>query len=281
MLTAVQEPIVVEKILLAANNLPAFSPASQQAVKLVNTENVKIPNLAAAISADQTLTIDLLRIVNSSAFGLPRQITKVQEAISYAGLDQTRRLIYAATARRMFGQRQSREMWQHSITSAFVAEGLAFFADSYLDPYDAYLAGLTHDVGKTLLRTRFSKEYAAMISSMPPNEPWRLLEAERVTFSLDHAQVGAVMMEKWNLASDLCAAVKNHHNPAQPGQALCQVLAIANQTAHQYDTPKEHRVFDHHVLSSIHLRKDDADNMLFYAQHKIDDFLSKIAGSLF
>ena len=85
MLTAVQEPIVVEKILLAANNLPAFSPASQQAVKLVNTENVKIPNLAAAISADQTLTIDLLRIVNSSAFGLPRQITKVQEAISYAG----------------------------------------------------------------------------------------------------------------------------------------------------------------------------------------------------
>jgi putative nucleotidyltransferase with HDIG domain len=181
----------------------------------------------------------------------------------------------------MFGQRQSRETWQHSITSAFVAEGLAHFAESYLDPNDAYLAGLTHDLGKTLLRTRFSKEYAAMISSVPPEKPWRLLEAERLAFSIDHAQIGAIMMEKWNLSSDLCAAVKNHHNPAQPDQALCQVVAMANQIAHQYDTPKDHRVFDYQALSSLHLLKDDADNMLFYAQHKIDDFLTKIAGSLF
>jgi HD-like signal output (HDOD) protein len=138
--------------------LPAFSPASQRAVKLINTENVKMPELAAAIGADQILTIDLLRIVNSSAFDLPRQISKVQEAISYVGLEQTRRLIYAATARTMFGQRQSREMWQHSITSAFVAEGLSYFStDSFLDPNEAFVAGLVYDLEKQFCEHDFAK----------------------------------------------------------------------------------------------------------------------------
>jgi HD-like signal output (HDOD) protein len=120
-----------------------------------------------------------------------------------------------------------------------------------------------------------------MVSSVSPNEPWLLLDAERSAFSMDHAQIGTVMLEKWNLSSAITLAVKHHHDPAQPDQALCQVIALANQIAHQSDTPKEHRVFDLQSLSRLHLGKEEADNMLFYAQHKIDDFLSKISGTLF
>ena len=114
------------------DNLPSFTSAGQKALSLIKQENIGIPELSKTILHDPGMTAAILRVVNSTFYGLQRNITKVPEAISYIGLSETKHIIYVAFARSLFGAGLSGKSWRHSVATAFIAEGIAKF--SKLDP---------------------------------------------------------------------------------------------------------------------------------------------------
>jgi HD-like signal output (HDOD) protein len=82
--------------------------------------------------------------------------------------------------------------------------GLNFFDDARFAE-DAYLGGLLHDIGKFVFADASSGFYADGDVHDPVFEDVRA--------GLNHAEIGALLAEKWNFPVHLAAAVRFHHTP--------------------------------------------------------------------
>ena len=61
-----------------------------------------------------------------------------------------------------------------------------------------------------------------------------MIEAEKALLGVDHAEVGARLMARWNLPAHLVTAVRCHHQPEQaaPFERLAANVHLANVIAH-------------------------------------------------
>ena len=109
--------------------------------------------------------------------------------------------------------------WRHALTTAFVAREPA--SPAKLDPGEAFLAGLLHDVGQLLLVVAHpdSAELALLLSGEAPTN---LCDAERSLIGVGHDEVGADAMRHWHFPRRLVNTVAAHHAPlpAEPGDRL-------------------------------------------------------------
>jgi HD-like signal output (HDOD) protein len=62
------------------------------------------------------------------------------------------------------------------------------------------------------------------------NDEVTFLEAEHKILGFDHAEVGALVVKKWNLPAPLEEAVRLHHRPMQSlvDPALCAIVSLGN-----------------------------------------------------
>jgi HD-like signal output (HDOD) protein len=111
--------------------------------------------------------------------------------------------------------RWDRAALEHSLASvggAMLARELAV-RSGLPSPEDYLLAGLLRDVGVLLLQQTFPGQWA--VHAAWPGDPLGddLCERERATFGVDHAEVGADVLRKWNLPDEVVEPIRHHHNP--------------------------------------------------------------------
>jgi HD-like signal output (HDOD) protein len=98
---------------------------------------------------------------------------------------------------------------------------------------EAFIGGLMHDIGKSVLGVKFPERYGTLLR-MAYNEEGICLNLELDTFGFDHAMVGEALVSQWNLAPSLQAAVRWHHDPIhalEAHQELAAIVALANHLA--------------------------------------------------
>jgi len=112
-----------------------------------------------------------------------------------------------------------RRAWRHALGVGVVARRLAAAACAP-SVGEAFVAGLLHDLGRTLLMEVRGTEAIASLDSenLPAREH---LREEQARFGCEHASLGAACLESWQLPEGLCAAVRTHHDPMA-------ILAIAD-----------------------------------------------------
>jgi putative nucleotidyltransferase with HDIG domain len=103
------------------------------------------------------------------------------------------------------------ELWKHSqgvaATSRYLAEKLKAG-----DPEEAYIGGLMHDIGKIVLNDYVRFGYS-IILRLVEEDGVPFCEAERQVLGFDHAQVGGLVMEQWNLPEAYSYITTYHHSP--------------------------------------------------------------------
>jgi HD-like signal output (HDOD) protein len=174
--------------------------------------------VASVISRDAALTARLLRVVNSSFFGVGRQVTRVDAAVNFMGVALVRSIALADAATRAFTVDPSvldLDEWNvHAVRVACSARDIAVA----MSPQDrsladeAFLAGLLHDVGQVVL------------AGVAPQQ-WQSRERDAATLGCavdaieqrsgvaPHAVVGAYLLSLWGLPSSVIEAVAFHHTP--------------------------------------------------------------------
>ena len=125
-------------------------------------------------------------------------------------------------------------LWGHSLSIGMGAEYLTEVeAYGNFHPSVAFTAGLLHDIGKLVLNQIFTPKCRAEIRVLISQNSLSRFEAEKVVLGANHAEVGACLLQKWNLPEMIIEAVANHHAPiVQPVAQLSAVIYLANCAFH-------------------------------------------------
>jgi putative nucleotidyltransferase with HDIG domain len=126
------------------------------------------------------------------------------------------------------------KLWRHSIATAFNAK---FVAESAaVDGNLLFTAGLLHDLGKVILGQEQVLEAAAIFHA--PSDAASLAREEEI-FDCTHAEVGAVLLERWKLPTQIVIGVRHHHEPkAAPGfQRITACITLADFVTHSREHP--------------------------------------------
>ncbi|MEI9973617.1 MAG: HDOD domain-containing protein [Ignavibacteriota bacterium] len=125
-------------------------------------------------------------------------------------------------------------LWPHSVAVAELAEQLACVAGG-VDPGEAYLAGLLHDVGRIALREAALYDAARVQGLVESGCP--ATYAEELILRTDHAELGAQIAREWRLPEPLAVAIRQHHHPEATNSRLAHVLYLAEYLSNSNEDP--------------------------------------------
>ena len=212
--------------------LPSVPRLYREVSQELKSPEASLNKIGEMISSEPAMAAKVLQVANSAFFARRHGISKISEAVSYLGLDRVAQLILAIHAFSEFKPAESgsfpiEQLWTHSNSTAARAKQIA--EDQHASAKtadDAFTAGLLHDIGKLILAGRFPEEYATtMTKAITDQIPLYL--AERETFSVTHAEVGAYLLAIWGLPNPIVDAVAYHHNPTTiPVQSFSALTAV-------------------------------------------------------
>ncbi len=205
----------IESILEDLVSLPSLPSTLVRINAMLDDPNSRLPDIGKAIAQDPSLSLKALRLVNSAFYGLREKANSVERAIILLGIKPTRNLILTASVFETLrcGEQQ---LIRHSLAAA---TGARLFAKHLgaKSPFDgaeeAFMYGLLHDVGKIVMRQYLAKEWERVLPAV--TNGIRAHEAEAKEIGIDHAELGAILGQRWKLADDLVMAIKGHHNLAR------------------------------------------------------------------
>jgi len=224
--------------------------------------------LANIIECDVGYASRLLRMANSSMYGLTGSIRTVKQALVVLGLRQVRNLALTLAGAELFeangsGAELMAELWSHSLGCAAVARLLAGLSGS-VDPEEAFLAGIFHDAGKLVLLDLAADDYAPLLAE---HSGERLCQAESDQYNVTHAQLGQHCGQFWGLPPEVTEAIGKHHDAAGPlaSTDMATCLAAANQLARLWaigaEQPQGNGQAASGLIETLGLEPDDAENV--------------------
>lgn len=221
----------------SVEQLPLFTGMAVQLVRSAERDDVTAGELSRLVSTDPALAAHLLRMANSPYFGLARRIGVVTDAITILGLNLVRRIVTAEVLRRPFfaylhDAPDVRLFWRHQLLCAGLARHLHLRKGS--DGEAAYMAGLLHDVGRLLMVIRFPLELSTLLKPHDLDDT-DTLDQERTRFGFDHAEVGAALLELWDMPEAYVIAAGQHVDELEPDEPLAASVWNANLLSMQIE----------------------------------------------
>ena len=219
-------------------DLPVVPMVASRVIDEVANHKSTADSLSKIIGQDQALLGRILRIANSPFYRGRIPTSTLQAAIVRLGPALVRDLVISLSTQSLFKEFDSfeQQMWNHSLAAAFGAQLVA--AEAHVaNPDEAFVAGLLHDVGKTILVNHNPGYSELLLEANANNRPHH--EVEREAYGFDHADVGGVLMGKWQLADTLVESVRYHHRldeleeAPQSTRALICVIAVADSLAYK------------------------------------------------
>ncbi len=224
----------IEEILNIANHVPPFPKVALQVMKMLDNPEVKAKDLAEVIQYDAVITANLLKTCNAAYFGLTRKVSSLDEALVVLGQDILKDIIMASSSAKFYKgdagggySLEQGDLWKHSVATAVMAKLLSSHFNE-VDPGVAFTAGLLHDIGKRFLSSFVAEDFQEIVDLAHGGES-SFIEAEKEIIGMNHAELGGLILEKWDFADDLRLAVKQHHDTdAVDKDQLTALVAISN-----------------------------------------------------
>ena len=165
---------------------------------------------------------------------LAKKVDSISEAVKLVGIRGIRNLLYSYGTQKILGDDSvyKKQLWEHSYKTAFYAYNLVKNFKrgdrNLLD--DAYVGGILHDMGKIVfsnVHPDLLEKIRAFCSDkgLPPST------FEDLSAGLNHAEIGALIAEKWNFPEGLINAIRYHHDPASTPEAdrdMVETVYLAN-----------------------------------------------------
>ncbi len=188
--------------------------------------------MAQVINKSPSLTAQLLRIVNSSFYGLPARVERVSLAVTLIGTRELSALAMGISIMSLFRKIPSRLLnmqlfLQHSLACGIVSRLLAAHR-TMRQTEQMFTSGLLHDLGRLVTFIYFPKEIMACMGQAA-RDRMSLSAAEKKRFGCHHGHIGQHMLHQWRLPASLETNVCFHHEPTEaPDPAAAALVHVAD-----------------------------------------------------
>ncbi|HHH30933.1 MAG TPA: HDOD domain-containing protein [Polyangiaceae bacterium] len=193
--------------------LPAFSAATLETLRLLRDPTCSAEMIAESIESNPGVVVRLLRMVNSAAYGLAQRVEGVSHAVSLLGRGKVESVVVAIAVKSSVDNSAGPlpRFWQLAAARATIARGLAELIHPQTQS-EAFVAGMLQDMAMPLLVQAKPVEYRPMIEGWQNDPREELTELEQREFGWDHSEVGACVAHHWRLPDLLIDAIGAHHH---------------------------------------------------------------------
>jgi HD-like signal output (HDOD) protein len=197
--------------------LPRLPRVTDRALTMLRGNETNYHELSELIEQDPALTAEVLRVANSVAYRGVSEIRRLEVAFARLGQRALRSVLLGATVRSISislgGAHRSlgEEIWRRCVAAGAISALMA--GRHRVDPKDALLAGLLHDIGEFVVLT-VAHDYQRRTGARVPRAAFDRLAAEW------HEHVGLRLATAWNLPDPLPALISSHHKLPAPGDPL-------------------------------------------------------------
>lgn len=210
-----------EAVRQAIEKLPLFSSSALQLLQVIADPDHELEDVVKVVKFDSALTMRVLKAVNSPVYGLVKEVTSIDRALSYLG----ERMVVSIAVQENTGQLFSKPLegyqseqgglWRHDLFSAIASREVARYAKGSFDLDLAFTGGLLHDIGKSIFATFWKEASEEALGQIDQGVVSDYLMAEQDLAGLDHTEVGYEMARHWQLPESLQAVILHHHHPAE------------------------------------------------------------------
>jgi HD-like signal output (HDOD) protein len=211
---AVPAVMSAEDLVAGVEDLLSLPDAAIRLNAVLTDPDTSANDIADIVSLDPALAARVLRAVNSAYFGLRGRVDTIAKAITMIGTSELHSLVLATSAALAFRNISSKlidmeSFWQHSVRAALAARGFAESGSLRRHRERVFLSALMHDVGQLVLYHQLPEVSTRILQAVKTGRPQDEVEYEALGFT--HAEVGALLLERWNLPSSLTMPVRFHH----------------------------------------------------------------------
>lgn len=174
-------------------------------------------DLMQVILPDQTMCATILKIANSAALGIPKEVTTIERALMVLGFDEIKNIIIGKAIFASFPKLSKESIqgvgvfWEHAFTCGLMSR---IIGEHYrLSPGELFISGLTHDIGKLVMLMAFPNNYP-ILEEHSLSSHFLAMGSEMEQYGTRHDDVGLELAKRWSLPEQLASAIGYHHKPA-------------------------------------------------------------------
>ena len=263
--------------ILGNYELPKFRKTVFETLRRLREPTATSADIAEVMSMDPDLTSRVMRTVNSTAYAPRTPIKDLDHAVTMLGKAELERIVMMLGAKMAVPKNvpsyvDMGSFWQRASLRAVIARGLA----DLVAPAKAGLcfsAGFLQDFSVPLIAASKGSEYAKVYeASAVGDKPLHELEQEQ--FGWDHAELGALVCNEWEMPEDIAAAISTQNEP-ESDLRPDPVFYVSDLPGEEDDSWRER--FKEQVLTHHDVSEEALDKLLEEADGKARELVQLIS----
>jgi len=250
----------VRQKLLSVYQLPPMPAMALNVLDVVNNPDSTLVELAKIVELDPSITAQVMRYASSPLYGYRGKLESVQDAISRVlGFDMVSSIALGVATSKAFslpkeGPLGTDAYWLHAFYSAAISQKLAktLSKKDGVSGGTIYLAALLQNFGVLILGHLFQPEYRNLNNMVQGQPDCALAEMEKriigmgqaqQVIGVGHAQLGAWLLEHWNMPEEIVVVAAHHHDAEYDGdyQSYIWLIQLVNTLLKQRGIGDEQR----------------------------------------
>ena len=241
--------------------LPAFPDIAMRIKRALESEDVSADKVAKVVGSDPVLSARLLKVANSNfANRSGAEIKDLRTAVARLGYDLAYSTAVSIAVEQIMHSKsislcreQMARLWKHSVLVSALSYVIAK-KHSKVNPDEAMLAGLLHDIGKFYIYSR-AESFPELFSDE---------EAMNELQKNWHTGIGHAILEAWGFSEDQATTANEHDNLERPRVGLADVTDVVitanlcaywNELGDDFDwsavTAAKRLTLDHDAIAEI------------------------------
>ena len=223
----------IKRIMAQVRSFPGMPATAARLMPLLQNPDSSANKIEDILKYDPGLTANILKLTNSAYFGLPSRVNSVRQAIMLLGWKRLLQLVMTMCMSALmkksvpgYGLPQG-ELWRHSVAASVAADQLVKFL-RISDADEVFTAALLHDIGKLVLGSYVHEDLTKIETMVAKGISFEV--AEYIVLGINHAAIGAKILQGWSFPETLVNAVSWHHDPDTCANhcMLSDVVHVAN-----------------------------------------------------
>ena len=196
----------------ASVRLPSINHVTHALIQMLDSKAAGLTELCALIARDPNIATRLLKLANSSAYGLPRGVGLLEDAVELVGLERVRTLAVGASLSETFHHFPGLDhhaFWRSVMDCAGYAQWLAPRAG--IHGHIGWLTGMMLHLGELLI-AQAHPDVLAQIEQLPriPGVRW---QREQRLMGFTEGQITAELARRWNFPPQMVQALQRAADP--------------------------------------------------------------------